>query len=129
MKKPILLDYVVSRTEDNKKLYQYNYTHDMSVLVEDESKLFIEYDVTNCAMQTKTKVRSESDDEDFRLMELATKTDAVRESDDEDWSLMELLSKTEVGRERDEEEYTLYELISKTFTDRESDDEDDYYLN
>lgn len=110
MSRPILLDYAIARVGDEQKFFQYDYSQDMNVLIQDITKLFIDADSTIAIAQTQTRVE--------------------RESDDDEYSFMELASKTEVSRERDDEDgYFLSELSSKTFAGRERDDEDDHYLN
>jgi hypothetical protein len=71
-------------------------------------KLFIESNREDISLLTKTKVisESESDDNEFSLLELQTKTFVKQESDDENYSLLELQTKTLVKQERDDESFS-----------------------
>jgi hypothetical protein len=109
MNRPILLDYALDRSGNDKKIFQYDYSHDMNVLKKNTAKLYIEAGNSFSTTETETRVRRESDDSEYAFIELATKTEAARERDDEDDGLLELFTKTSVNRERD--------------------DEDDFYLN
>jgi hypothetical protein len=110
MKKPIILNYREEREWCGEKIFTYDYSLDMNVVVSNRRKLFIDADNLSYSANTETRVGRESDDVDFQPLELLTKTEATRERDDEENSIM-------------------LELESKTFADRERDDEDDYYLN
>lgn len=110
MSRPILLDYITSRTGEGEKLFVYDYSKDMNVLKSNQDMEFIEYGKAECVTQTETRVAREADDKEYGLCELETKTEVSRERDDEDV-------------------FSLAELKTKTFIDRERDDEDDYYLN
>ncbi len=131
MSRPILFDYITSRTGEGEKLFMYDFSKDMNVLISNQNLDFIEYGKAECITQTETRVAREADDKEYGLCELASKTEVSRERDDEDVSFVELMTKTaEDNRERDDEDvFSLAELKTKTFIDRERDDEDDYYLN
>ncbi len=106
MNRPIILDNVVVRSGGNDKTFEYDYSKDMNVVKKgDFSTPFIDFGSNAVELETKTKVRSESDDEAFNnISELTTKTEVSRERDDEGLSLLELESKTFVERERDDED-------------------------
>lgn len=131
MNKPIILDNALERVGNSNKVFEYNYSKDMNVvLVNEEVIPFIDMNGHIHELITETRVERESDDETFSMIsEMLTKTALERESDDEGCSLLELTTKTEAIRERDDEEISFAELYSKTFVDRERDDEDDINYN
>jgi hypothetical protein len=106
MNRPIILDNVVVRSGGNDKTFEYDYSKDMNVVKKGDFSIpFIDFGSNAVELETKTKVRSESDDEAFNnILELTTKTEVKRERDDEGLSLLELESKTFVERERDDED-------------------------
>ncbi|MBK5261031.1 MAG: hypothetical protein JJE17_00480 [Peptostreptococcaceae bacterium] len=130
MKRPIILDYAIERTGNNKKDFHYEYTRDINVTnINGINMPFIELTEYSKELETKTRVERESDDEGYNLLELTTKTAVQREQDDEEYCLSELLTKTEVEREQDDESYNTLELYSKTYVERERDDEDNINFN
>lgn len=105
MNKPIILDNVIEREGDNKKIFKYNYLSDMNtVLINDEEIFYLDIDTQIKEFQTSTRVSREYDDEEIYSLELFSKTEVSRERDDEEISLLELQSKTFIERERDDEE-------------------------
>ena len=109
MKRPIILDNAINRIGDENKVFEYDYFKDMNVIkTKTISVPFIDSGNLAVELETKTKVKRESDDEAFSLLEICSKTEVERERDDEEISLAELVSKTFVGRERDDEDDNNY---------------------
>lgn len=103
--KPLILDFCISRSEDIKPCYSYDNELNLNILKLNDLKVpFVESDVNNLELQTKTEVLRESDDvELINFIELATKTFVERETDeDEKNTLLELETKTKMERERDD---------------------------
>ena len=125
--RPILLDYAQERKESHEIPFIYDREQDISILKSTQGNYpFIDAPVSSAMTLTETRVKRESDDEEYRCLELVTKTEASRERDDEEYSAPELSTKTSEARENDDESAQMFsELYSKTFTDRERDDEDD----
>ena len=107
--KPLILDYKISRCEeDNPIQYEYDLEQSLNVVqIEGVNKPFIEINSEDVELMTKSKKDRESDDDHFSLLELSTKTLVVRESDDERKDLLvELTTKTRAQREQDDEHFT-----------------------
>ena len=124
--RPILLDYAQERRNSNEIPFIYDSKQDINVLKSAQGNYpFIDAPLSSVMTRTETRVKRESDDEEYSCLELLTKTEANRERDDEEPSTP-ILTKTRVDRERvNEPTQTFPELYSKTFADRERDDEDD----
>ena len=129
--RPILLDYVQERKESCEVPFFYDREQDINIIKSAQGhRPFIDAPTSSILTITETRVKRESDDEEYACLELVTKTKADRERDDEEFCAMELLTKTSAERESDDESaYMLSELYSKTFVDRERDDEDDSAYN
>lgn len=86
MNRPIILDNIVVRSGGNDKTYEYDYSKDINVVKKENLSIpFIDFANNALELETKTRVRSESDDETFNnILELETKTFVERERDDED---------------------------------------------
>jgi len=107
--KPLILDYQVSRIEDERGVsYQYDNELKLNVVSSNGQIVpFIEMDQQTAELMTKTKGEErEGDDEHFSLMELMTKTLASRESDERALNLLDLMTKTRAQRESDDEHFT-----------------------
>ncbi len=101
--KSIILDYATERKGDIKTIYQYDFFESLNVITVNNRKMaFIESSHKDIYLLTKTKVKSESDDETSDLLELQTKTRVKSESDDELNLLLELQTKTFTNQERDD---------------------------
>ncbi|WP_405248102.1 hypothetical protein [Cellulophaga sp. Asnod2-G02] len=82
--KPLILDYAEKRKGDIETVYDYDFQKSLNVIeVNGEKKPFIDSNREDISLLTKTKVRSESDDDQFTLLELKTKTFVKQERDDE----------------------------------------------
>jgi len=85
MNKPLILNYAVSCVGDNKKVFEYSYIKDMSIVKQkNKEEIFIDMDKKINELVTLTRVKKESDDEGFSLLEIITKTAVKCESDDEE---------------------------------------------
>lgn len=95
--KPLILDFKETRSETSLPIiYNYDYSSCMNIIsVHGEKKPFIDMEMEDLEVLTKTKVKNEGD---------------------ENHSLLELGTKTEVRRERDDLNNVFVELVSKTFT-------------
>ncbi len=107
MEKPLILDFSESRIDDAKPLYSYDEKLNLNVIkINDSAKPFVESDIRDMELETKTKVRNESEDVDtMPFMEMTTKTFVEREQDDEGNtknSFLVLLTKTHVASESDD---------------------------
>ncbi len=99
--KPLLLNYAIDRTGDKHIVYDYDYSKSLNVIdVNGEKIPFIDSDSSEVSLLTKTKVKSESDDD--TMLHLKTKTEARPERDDNVKSLLELTTKTFTRQERDD---------------------------
>jgi hypothetical protein len=88
--KPLILGYITRRKGERECKHRYDYTLAMSVhLVNGEKQAVIDSDVKNVSMLTKTRVRSERDDDHYSLVELQTKTFIRQERDDESFNHFE----------------------------------------
>ncbi|SDS49948.1 hypothetical protein SAMN05192545_1509 [Maribacter dokdonensis] len=102
--KPLILDYAEKRKGDIKTIYDYDFQKSLNVIeINGKRKPFIDSNREDISLLTKTKVKSESDDDEFTLLELKTKTEVNQERDDDTHSLLELQTKTFVKQERDDE--------------------------
>ena len=102
--KPIILEYAEKRKGVINTVYQYSFKESLNVInVNGKNKPFIDSNSSEISLLTKTKVKSERDDDEFNLLELETKTEVNQERDDEEQSLLELQTKTFVKQERDDE--------------------------
>lgn len=110
MNRPVILDYAISRKNEDGKSFVYDYSCDMNNQKGDTTKRFIEASITACLLQTKTRMQRESDDEEYNCLELLTKTEAGRERDD-DCCCLELLTKTDATREGDDDEHKMYNFF------------------
>ncbi|WP_417197727.1 hypothetical protein [Bizionia sp.] len=104
--KPLILDYAEERKGNINTIYNYDFQRSLNVIeINGEKKPFIDSNRKHISLLTKTKVKSESDDDEFTLLELQTKTEVNQERDDETHSLLELQTKTLVTQERDDESF------------------------
>jgi len=82
--KPLILDYAEKRKGDIKTIYDYDFQKSLNVIeINGKRKPFIDSNREDISLLTKTKVKSESDDDEFALLELQTKTFVKQERDDE----------------------------------------------
>lgn len=82
--KPLILDYAEKRRGDVKTIYDYDFQKSLNMIeVNGKKKPFIDSNREDISLLTKTKVKSESDDDEFTLLELQTKTFVKQERDDE----------------------------------------------
>ena len=102
--KPLILDYKISRTENNNPIiYSYSYETSMNmILIKDRYKPFIDVNCFDLEFQTKTRMHRENDDDQF-FQTFGTETKVARETSDNTNDLIELVTKTFVKRERDDE--------------------------
>ncbi len=105
--KPLILDYSESRKGEIVISYHYNFQESINmILINGISTPFIDSDAGDISLITKTKVKSETDDDGYSILELETKSFSKQESDDESVSMLELQTKTLVKQERDDENYS-----------------------
>lgn len=101
--KPLILDFAVERKGDVNIIYEYDFHKSLNTIEVNSNKInFIDSTIEDISLITKTKVKSESDDNDYNLLELKTKTEVHRERDDNHYSLLELQTKTFTKQERDD---------------------------
>lgn len=82
--KPLILDYAEKRKGDITTIYDYDFQKSLNVIeINGQKKPFIDSNREDISLLTKTKVKSESDDDEFTLLELQTKTFVKQERDDE----------------------------------------------
>jgi len=82
--KPLILDFAEKRKGDVKTVYDYDFEKSLNVIeINGKKKPFIASNREDISLLTKTKVRSESDDETHCLLQLQTKTFVKQERDDE----------------------------------------------
>ncbi|WP_057938799.1 hypothetical protein [Algoriphagus resistens] len=107
--KPLLLDFAETRKEGPQPHYFYDADKSLNVVeVNGERIPFIEASTDEIILLTKTKVRSEADDDQMNLIELETKTRVKQEADDESPAFLELQTKTLVKQESDDENIINY---------------------
>lgn len=100
--RPLILDYTIPRSvQDLPIRYEYDAIQSMNVVKEAGiTKPFIDANVSDVELMTKSKEVRESDDQSFSLLELSTKTLVSRERDDERTDfLMKLITEAKVQRE------------------------------
>jgi hypothetical protein len=101
--KSLILEYAIERKGEIQTVYQYDFSESLNIItIEDQKIAFIDSSQEDVSLLTKTKVMSESDDNN---------------------NMLELQTKTEVNQERDDEYNLLLALKTKTFTHQERDDE------
>ncbi len=82
--KPLILDYTEKRKGNLKTIYDYDFQKSLNVIeINGKRKPFIDSNREDISLLTKTKVKNESDDDEFTLLELKTKTFVKQERDDE----------------------------------------------
>ena len=82
--KPLILDYVEKRKDEMETFYVYDFQKSLNVIeINGKKKPFIDFNREDISLLTKTKIKSESDDDGFALLELQTKTLVKQERDDE----------------------------------------------
>ena len=82
--KPLILDFAEKRKGKIKTIYTYDFKKSLNVIeIDGKKKPFIDSNSEDVSLLTKTKVKSESDDDEFTLLELQTKTFVKQERDDE----------------------------------------------
>lgn len=101
--RPLILDFIEKRIEENSIInYEYDNSLSMNVIISNgEKKAFIDFQIAD--------------------IELVTKTRAQRENDD-NHSNSEIITSTKVSRERDDLTNSFLEVSTKTFTKRERED-------
>lgn len=107
--RPLIFDYTEVRSEVLPDIpYKYDSKLSMNVLhIKGKSTLFIDTDLSELEIMTKTKVHRENDDTPM-LLELGTKTEASRERDDFKDIYLELATKTFSTREREDQNPSNY---------------------
>lgn len=104
--KPLILDYTEKRKGEVSTLYSYDFQESLNMIeINGKKKAFIDSNSEDISLLTKTKVKSESDDNEISLLELQTITEVKQERDDTTHSLLELQTKTLVRQERDDESF------------------------
>lgn len=104
--KSLILDFAIERKGEIKIVYEYDFFESLNVItVDNKTKPFIDSSAEDISLLTKTKVKSESDDNDIDMLELKTKTEVNQERDDDYNMLLELKTKTFTQRERDDESF------------------------
>lgn len=99
--RPLLLNYAIERTGETQILYHYDFSKSLNVIDVNGDKIpFIDSDSSEISLLTKTKVQSESDDDN--MLHLKTKTEVRQERDDNVKSLLEMTTKTFTRQERDD---------------------------
>lgn len=82
--KPVILKNIINRKENVPVKLVYNHKMGLNLVeINNESKIFIEQDSKCLSLLTKTKVKNESDDDNFPLLQLTTKTFVKQERDDD----------------------------------------------
>jgi hypothetical protein len=103
--KPLLIDFALETEQPKKQFeYQYDFEESLSVVsINNKKKALIDTSNQDLALQTKTKVREESDDYNIDIIDMQTKTRVHQENDDAYYQLVGMAIKTYVKRERDDE--------------------------
>ena len=82
--KPLILNYAVHRKSDVESAFEYDYEESINIITTEGRKLaYIDADKNNLSLLTKTKVNSESEDDQLSILELQTKTEVKPEADDD----------------------------------------------
>ncbi len=103
MTKPLILNYAIPRKGEFAPIYSYDNKKSLNtIIVNNTSIAFIDSTSTDISFLTKTRVKSEADEDGMNLLELGTKTEVIRERDDKHVSLLELQTKTLVKQESDD---------------------------
>ncbi|MDR3046933.1 MAG: hypothetical protein LBU51_04865 [Bacteroidales bacterium] len=101
--KSLILEYAIERKGEIQTVYQYDFSESLNIItIEDRKIAFIDSFQEDVSLLTKTKVMSESDDNN-NMLELQTKTRVKQERDDECNLLLALKTKTFTHQERDDE--------------------------
>lgn len=104
--KSVILDYAVERKGEMQTVYQYDFSESLNIISINKRKIaFIDSTLKDISLLTKTRVISESDDDNISMLELQTKTYVAQERDDESNLLLELKTKTFTIQERDDESF------------------------
>ena len=105
--KSLLLDYSEIRKGETTKYFEYDYNQSLNIVkVDGKQKILIETNKGDISLLTKTKVKQESDDNNYSILELQTKTEVKQERDEETNTILELQTKTLVKQERDDESFS-----------------------
>jgi hypothetical protein len=122
--KPLILNFAIERSQGSKTIFEYSQQESLNVILNSKGVNIPFIDIQSDAIefQTKTRTKSEQDDESSSMLELQTKTKVDSEKDDDSYSMLALQTKTEVNQERDDEIKTLLELQTKTLSKTEQDD-------
>lgn len=101
--RPLILSFAVPRRGEYNPIYSYCYNSAMNVVrISDSEVNFIDLASDEPSLMTKTKVKSESDDEGYNLLEIKTKTEVSPEKDDEPKHFLEMKTKSFVKQESDD---------------------------